>query len=148
MLQLLPATGIDLLTQISSEDRAIRGDNVNYRLFRELKRFWKGLNEHEIQAAKNRAVLEHYESMSNPQVLADSLGSDALYSQSNVGSNVVNLLQAVSKQSIHEVVHKYMYDQEFVEVWYGCSDCAVDASAQRGRSWNYLPGGQGFEQIS
>lgn len=129
-------------------DRAIRGDNVNYRLFRELKRFWKGLNEHEIEAAKNRAVLEHYQNMSNPQVLADSLGSDALYSDSNVGSNVVNLLQAVTKQSIHEVVHKYMYDQEFVEVWYGCSDCAVDASAQRGRSWNYLPGGQGFEQIS
>lgn len=55
------------------------------------------------------------------------------------------MLGSVTKKSIEAAVHKYMFDQEFVEAWYGCSDAAADAPAARERSWNFLPSGKGQE---
>jgi len=126
-------------------DRNLRADNVNYRLMREIKRMWKGLKDHEIAAAKNRALLDYHLAQSNPLTQAASVGTQALASEGVGVSNVPTLINQVSKRTIEEVVHKYIFDQEFVEAWYGCADAANDAAANSQRSWNFLPGGQGQE---
>lgn len=129
-------------------DRAIRGDSVNYRCFREIKRMWAGLNEHEIAAAKNRAIMEYNLKMSNPLSFADTLGQAAMNSNSTVIPDVVKNIQGVTKRKIEEAVHKYIFDQEFVEAFYGCSDASVDAGAARERSWNFFPNGMGQEAVA
>lgn len=128
-------------------DTGLRAANVNYKVMREIKRYWASLQEHEIAAAKNRAILEHNLTMSNPLKHADALAVAGVASESNVISNKVSLIQGVSKKTLEAAYHKYCYDQEFVEAWYGCSDAHNDAAANKGRSWNMLPGGQGLEQI-
>ena len=72
----------------------------------------------------------------------------ALASAGIGASNLPSLINQVNKKTIEEVVHKYIFDQEFVEAWYGCSDAANDAAANVQRSWNFLPGGQGQEFAS
>jgi len=129
-------------------DRNLRADNVNYRLMREIKRFWKGLKEHEIAAAKNRALLDFHLAQSNPLTQAATVAGQALASDGIGASNLPSLINQVNKKTIEEVVHKYIFDQEFVEAWYGCSDAANDAAANVQRSWNFLPGGQGQEFAS
>jgi len=129
-------------------DRGLRADNVNYRLMREIKRYWTSLGDHEIAAAKNAAILEYHQNMSVPLTQADALGAQGLVSKSPVAAPVATMIQGVTRKSIEAAVHKYIFDQEFVEAWYGCSDAATDAGAARERSWNFLPGGQGLEMNS
>jgi predicted Zn-dependent peptidase len=129
-------------------DRPIRGDSVNYKCFREIKRMWAGLSEHEIAAAKNRAILEHHLKMTSALNKADFIGNAALGSESTVTPDVVGNINKVTKQTIEAAVHKYIFDQEFVEAMYGASDATVDAGAARERSWNFLPNGMGQEFLS
>lgn len=128
-------------------EQSIRGANVHYRLFRELKRMWCSLSDYEIAAAKNKAILEFHQGMSNPMTLADTLGRQGLISESTANPNTPTFLAAVNKKTIEAAVHKYMFDQEFAEAWYGCADAHTDATTQKNRSWNFFPGGQGLDII-
>ena len=81
-------------------DRNLRADNVNYRLMREIKRFWKGLKlvknfnfenvylrrnfienfrDHEIAAAKNRALLDFHLAQSNPHTQAATVAEQVYF---------------------------------------------------------------------
>ena len=57
--------------------------------------------------------------------------------------NVPAFIQKVDKKSLEAAVHKYIFDQEYVEVFYGAADASVDAGSAKERSWNFLKNGMG-----
>jgi len=117
---------------------ATRGMGVLYQMQREMKRMWKGLKDHEIEAAKNKAILKLYQKYSNPTNEADLISQGA--SLKTITSNIAR----VSKNDIEAAVDKYMYDADFVQATYGACD-GFDAASNRMRSRNLLKGGLGLE---
>jgi len=117
---------------------ATRGMGVLYQMQREMKRMWKGLKDHEIEAAKNKAILKLYQKYSNPASEADLISTGA--SLKTITSNIAR----VSKNEIESAVDKYMYDADFVQATYGACD-GFDAASNRMRSRNLVKGGMGLE---
>lgn len=111
---------------------------VLYQMQREMKRMWKGLKDHEIEAAKNKAILKLYQKYSNPANEAD------LISQGANLKTICSNISRVSKSDIESAVDKYMYDADFVQASYGACD-GFDVGANRLRSRNLVKSGLGLE---
>lgn len=117
---------------------ATRGMAVLYQMQREMKRMWKALKPHEIEAAKNKAILQLSQKYSDPREEAD------LISQGHTVKTITSNISRVSKNDIEAAVDKYMYDADFVQASYGACD-GFDTAANRVRSRNLVKSGKGLE---